>query len=109
MCGDGLGKLQFHRFATRNRIALDQMLLALQAYKARHGAYPASVEELKTKLGWKLPKDPFSEKDFVYKRRDKGFILYSVGPDMKDDGGQAIPGDRVRLDSKGDIVLRWDK
>jgi len=85
------------------------MLLALQAYKARHGAYPASVEELKTKLGWKLPKDPFSEKDFVYRRRDKGFILYSVGPDMKDDGGGRPCAKSYSGIQEGDIILIRNK
>jgi len=107
--GDNYGNIQFLRFNSARRITMDQMLLALQAYKARFGGYPATIQELKSKLGWKLPKDPFSGKDFIYKRQAKGFILYSVGPDMKDDGGRALPSNSVDLDSKGDIVLRWDR
>lgn len=98
----------FARFRADEQLAETRMFLALQAYKARYGGYPATMQELKTKLGWTLPKDPFSGKDFIYKRLSKGFIIYSVGPDMKDDGGRSL-GDRVELDSKGDIVLRWDR
>jgi len=97
------------RYSAEEKLARTQVFLALQAYKDRFGGYPSSIQELKTKLGWKLPKDPFSEKDFIYKRQAKGFILYSVGPDMKDDGGRAITDHHVKVDSKGDIVLKWDK
>ncbi len=96
------------RYTTEEKLARTQVFLGLQAYKARYGGYPATMGELKSKLGWKLPVDPFSEKDFIYKRQMKGFMLYSVGPDMKDDGGRSL-GDHVQLDSKGDIVLMWDR
>jgi len=46
---------------------------------------------LRSRLGWKLPQDPFSGKDFVYKRQGKGFLLYSIGENLKDDGGLAAP------------------
>jgi hypothetical protein len=34
-----------------------------------------------------LPVDPFTGKDYIYKKKDKGFIVYSVGEDLKNDGG----------------------
>jgi hypothetical protein len=97
------------RYPVQEELSRTRVFLALQAYKARHGGYPASIQELRSKLGWNLPKDPFSGKDFIYKRRDKGFVLYSVGPDMKDDGGRVIANNDVELESKGDIVLRWER
>ena len=65
-----------------------QIVLALQAYKDRYDGYPASFGELRAKLGWPLPEDPFSGKDFAYKRQGNGFILYSVGENLKDDGAR---------------------
>ena len=35
-----------------------------------------------------LPMDPYSDKPLIYKLTDKGFILYSIGRDFKDDGGK---------------------
>ncbi len=64
-------------------------LLALAAYKDRFGSYPASLNALEKRLGWNLPKDPFSGKDLLYRPKGKGFILYSVGENLKDD--HAIP------------------
>ena len=64
-----------------------QILLACQAYRDRYHAYPKTLSELRTKLGWKLPRDIFSGKDMVYGPQNRGFILYSVGSDLKDNGG----------------------
>lgn len=100
--------IQAYRYTYEEKLNRTRVFLALQAYKDRFGGYPASIGELKSKLGWKLPVDPFSEKDFIYKRQTKVFTLYSVGPDMKDDGGRSL-GDHVELDSKGDIVLKWER
>jgi hypothetical protein len=55
-----------------------------------------------------LPMDSFSDKPLVYKKTEDNFILYSVGPDFKDDGGE--PGrdrkGRVRLwVGEGDVVF----
>jgi hypothetical protein len=78
--------------------------LALIAYKDHFGSYPGSLAEVTTKLGWKLPEDPFSGKDFIYKPQAKGFIVYSIGPNLKDDGGVA-PRERDNIETKGDIVI----
>ena len=35
-----------------------------------------------------LPKDPFTDEDFIYRREDNlVYKLYSVGPNKTDDGG----------------------
>ena len=60
-------------------IGCSQIVLALQAYKDRFATYPETLAELNSRLGWKLPNDPFSGKPFIYKRRGQGFLLYSVG------------------------------
>ncbi len=71
-------------------IGLCHVALALKAYKYEHGAYPQSLEQLQETLDWHLPEDPFSGKDFVYHRQGEGFIAYSLGPDLDDDGGQPL-------------------
>jgi len=67
-----------------------QILLALKAYQLQYGTYPTNLNVLRTKLGWRIPKDPFSRTDFVYKLWDKGFILYSLGQNLRDDGGSPL-------------------
>ena len=73
------------------KIAGDQVLLGLLAYKDRFGSYPETLDGLRSRLAWKLPDDPFSGKDFIYKRQGKGFLLYSIGRNLKDDGGRLLP------------------
>lgn len=63
------------------------IFLKLQIFKAEYGRYPSNLNELSDKLHFKLPVDPFSGKNFVYKTNEKGFCLYSIGKNMKDDGG----------------------
>lgn len=67
-----------------------QVALALKAYHATRGAYPDSLNALRRYPGWTLPTDPFSGKGFVYKRTGAGFVLYSWGPDLDDDGGREV-------------------
>ncbi|MDD5454152.1 MAG: hypothetical protein PHW62_01450 [Candidatus Ratteibacteria bacterium] len=56
--------------------------LALKIYKTKTGNYPETLDFLS-----ELPIDPFSGKKLIYKKSGDGFILYSLGPNMKDDGG----------------------
>jgi hypothetical protein len=64
-----------------------QTALGLQVYRQNHGRYPDRLAELRS-AGWVVPKDNFSERDLVYRRHGAGYILYSVGPNLKDDGGE---------------------
>lgn len=104
----------FLRFGAKKDIASATAIgcrteLALLAYKDRYGVYPASLGELRAKLGWKLREDPFSGKDFIYKRQGKGFLLYSIGPNLKDDGGVEPPKKDSHNRDKGDIVWRMER
>ena len=59
----------------------------LQESKAQ-GAFPQTLESLKLKdFG-----DPFSDGPLIYRPNPNGFILYSVGPDQKDNNGSPKPG-----------------
>jgi hypothetical protein len=87
-------------------IAVAQVALAAEAYKSRFGSYPRSIRELKMKLGWKLPVDPFSGLDLRFKPKRNGYLVYSIGGDLKDDGGKPT-AESLRYDLPGDIV--WSK
>lgn len=102
-------RLSVRRYQVEADVALAKALLAAMAYRDRYGAYPPSLGELESRLGWRLPKDPFSGGNLLYRPMGKGFIVYSVGPDLRDDGGRPCPNQSVRIDDKGDIVLTWEK
>jgi hypothetical protein len=64
-----------------------QLALALAAFRAESGRYPASLEELVPKYLPTVPGDIFSGKPLIYKPAENGYLLYSVGPNGIDDGG----------------------
>jgi len=69
------------------RLGNTEIALACHLYKAKHNDYPTSLKELSPESLSGLPRDPFTEKDYIYRKKDKGFIVYSVGDNLKDDGG----------------------
>lgn len=105
--------------------ALLATTLALRAYRLEHGAYPAALGELTPHYLTRVPDDPFAlTGPLHYRRAGTSFVLYSVGPDGKDDGGRPIfdstksaptvPTDNdhrywVQQDSLGDVVAGVNK
>ncbi len=88
-------------------------VLAILRYKQDKGEYPEMLNQL-VKAGYlkQIPIDPYSDKPLVYRKTDGNFILYSVGLDFTDDGGEFCYGDdgraRIWLDKKGDAVF-WPR
>ncbi len=66
-----------------------QIALGLHVYRQKHDPYPDSLDALRS-LSWPVPLDRFSGKPLIYRRQSDRFLLYSIGPDMKDDGGKPI-------------------
>jgi hypothetical protein len=68
---------------------LSMVALALAAHKAEKGKYPDKLAELAPGILKQIPKDFFSGgKDFIYKPTATGYVLYSVGENLTDDGGK---------------------
>jgi hypothetical protein len=91
----------------QTREALDQVGFALAAFRADHGAYPDSLNELTHKYISQVPKDLYTEQPLHYRRQGAGFLLYSVGANGVDDGGRAYdsqpPGDDIGLRIAGGV------
>jgi hypothetical protein len=61
---------------------------ALAAYQRDHGRYPAKLDELRPKYTKEVPGDLFSGRPLIYLLVDKGYLLYSIGPNGGDDDGR---------------------
>jgi hypothetical protein len=61
--------------------------IAAELYRLDHGAYPKSLEALTPKYLAALPNDTFSGQPLLFKSLPDGVLIYSVGPNGKDDGG----------------------
>ena len=65
------------------QLRIVQAGLALLQYKQNEDAFPATLDALKLQN----INDPFSDGLLLYKTEGQGFVLYSVGPDQKDNDG----------------------
>jgi len=72
------------------RIDEASMACALERYRLAHGVYPDSINDLAPGYLLEVPYDPMNGQSYHYKLRPDGtFLLYSVGWNLKDDGGAA--------------------
>ncbi len=78
--------------------------IALEEYYLKHKEYPESLEQLVPEYVAAVPVDRYDGKPLRYQRLGKAsYRLYSVGPNLKDDGG--VRGqDKTHAD--GDLV--WE-
>jgi hypothetical protein len=66
--------------------------LALRFYQSEQGRVPIRLDELVPSYLSKVPPDPFSGRPLSYRPQGTNWLLYSVGPDGVDDGGQRVGG-----------------
>ncbi len=68
------------------------------AWRADHGVFPKTLARA---MGY-APEDPFDGKPLRYRREPRGFVVYSVGPSCKFDGGTP----RARPDRR-EVLFRY--
>ena len=67
-----------------------QLGLAAEQYRFRYDKLPAQLDDLAPEFIPAVPLDPFDGKPMRMKRTEHGLIIYSIGPDMVDDGGAPL-------------------
>jgi hypothetical protein len=67
--------------------------VALAHFKADNGQYPDQLQALVPKHLKSLPSDAFAGTPLVYKRRSEGYLLYSLGSNQLDEGGNTYDQD----------------
>ena len=71
----------------RQRLA--RTALALERHRhAKNGALPESLSGLVPDLLAEVPEDPFAGAPIRYQRTPEGYLVYSIGPNGEDDGGE---------------------
>jgi hypothetical protein len=78
-----------------------EVALALRLYRKEHGRYPEDLQALAPKFLPSVPSDPYDGKPLRYRKLQKGFKVWSVGGNRKDDGGVKVRD----WQRKGDLVL----
>jgi hypothetical protein len=62
--------------------------VAVERYRLAHNRWPDSLDQLVPKFLDQVPFDPYDGKPMRYRRVEEGVVIYSIGPDEKDDGGR---------------------
>jgi hypothetical protein len=78
----------------RDQVGLEalQLRVALERFRLTKGVYPKDIAAVVPAYIEKLPPDPFSGKPYRYRLDADGhFLFWSVGEDLKDDGGKGDP------------------
>ena len=83
MLAPALFRVKQIHYEMTSELRITQAGLALLQYKQTEDTFPATLEALKLQN----TKDPFSDGLLLYKTKGQGFVLYSVGPDQKDNDG----------------------
>ena len=98
------------RFAMiQSQVDLARVACVLERYRLAHGVFPETLDALTPQFIAKLPHDIINGQPLHYRRTNDGqFILYSVGWDEKDDGGQIVFTKGGSVDrEKGDWVWQY--
>jgi hypothetical protein len=72
---------------------LARVALALAAYRAAEGDFPASLASLREKHHDPVPGDSLAGGDLSFRRRGKGYVLYSRGLNGTDDTAAKLPAE----------------
>ena len=95
--------------SAQSSVDLARVACALERYRRANGQFPETLEALAPKFLEKLPHDVINGQPLKYRRTDDGqFILYSIGWNETDDGGNVSLTKRgnPRL-GQGDWVWRY--
>jgi hypothetical protein len=65
--------------------------MAAERFRLDHGWFPTSLEQIVPSYLERVPLDPFDRQPLRYHLTGERAVIYSVGEDLKDDGGDVGP------------------
>ncbi len=86
-----------------------QLAYATHLYKARHGQWPESLDDVALEYGERMRTDPFTGGSFGYRVDGDGPTIYSAGENGLDDGGVHSPrwDDEITNEAGSDDFVFW--
>ncbi len=109
MMMSALGVSAVKTAAIQTSVNLARVAIALERYHLAHGEYPETLDSLAPQFITQVPHDIINGQPLHYRRTDDGqFVLYSVGWNETDDGGQVVLTQGGGVDrEKGDWVWQY--
>jgi hypothetical protein len=96
-----ISELEVRRVA-RQRTTLTA--LAIERFRLAEGELPQALSDLVPTYLEAVPEDPFDGEGLRYHTRDIGYVVYSIGEDLRDDAG--TEQDERKRDAEGKTI--WD-
>jgi hypothetical protein len=101
------GRLAFACNRTQAELRCAAVALAVERYRLEHRRWPDALDALVPQYLAQVPRDPFDGKPLRYRRLDQGVVVYSVGKDREDNGGNI--NTKRPLEKGTDLGFRlWD-
>jgi hypothetical protein len=69
------------------QLRVTQTALTVERYRLAEEHLPESLDNLVPTYMQVVPKDPFNGRNLRYRKLETGFVVYSVGDDLTDEGG----------------------
>jgi hypothetical protein len=82
-----------------------EVALAVQRYRLKTDKLPDKLADLVPAYLKSVPKDPFDGNELRYKRLEVGFVVYSIGEDLSDDGGKEKPTGKKNRGESWDVTF----
>lgn len=82
--------------------------VACERYRLRTGTWPRTLEDIPKDILPAVPTDPFTGRPINYKHLPDGIVVYTVGPDGKDDGGAVYPDEKAEKKQTDYGIRLWD-
>jgi hypothetical protein len=64
--------------------------IACERFRQKTGSWPKALADIPKDIFSEIPTDPFTGKSVLFKRTETGAVVYSVGSDGVDDGGETL-------------------
>ena len=77
---------------TRLRVAA--VAMTVEQYRLANGNLPEQLADLAPTFLSEVPLDPYDGRPLRYRKREKGYVVYSIGKDLTDDDGKERPARR---------------
>jgi hypothetical protein len=84
-----------------------QVALAIERYRIAEGKLPDDLSVLAPRYLQTVPLDPFDEAPIRYRTLPEGYVVYSVGENGTDDGGEIDPSGQYG--TGGDLAFKVER
>ena len=72
---------------SQGKLAATAVGVACERYRQKFSQWPLTLDMIPKDILSEIPNDPFTGKAINYKRLPDGIVVYTIGPDLTDDGG----------------------